>query len=186
MSFVRDNLTALTSKRQDQLVTSLGDAMDAASEENGDGADPLLNQLHQIALVIVSLRNQANIILSSVSNADATVDFDQLTALLNQIGDWKVKFQQVAAQRAAQNPYAVSWTDQAILDIGNWAQGVLNALPNAVAAIPNAFVNAAGRVIGNAGSSLFGASLPWLAIVGVGLFVVTQAEKTRTYRKVVA
>lgn len=182
--FVRDMLDA-SMLRQSTTTPFLGDAMDDVSSQS-DGTDPLLVQLHQLALLIVQLRREADAILNQVSNADGTPDMDQLTILLQQIAQYVTEFKRVAAQRTAQNPYALSGADQAILDIGNWAQGVVNALPNAVSAIPNALLDAAGKIIGNAGSDLVGASVPWLIGGGLLLVLVLQAEKSRTYRKAVA
>lgn len=181
--FVRDALTA-TMLMQQNATSSLGDAMDDAAAD--DSADPLLSQLHQIALVIVSLRSQANSLLANVGNANADVDMDLLTRLMQQIDVQVQSFRAIAAQRNAQNPYQLTPYDTAILDIGTWAQGVLQALPGAVSAIPNALVNAAGNIIGNAGSAVLGASVPWLIGGGLVLLFVLQAEKSRTYRKAVA
>lgn len=182
--FVRDSLTS-NMLMQQNATSFLGDAMDAASEDDGSD-DPLLHQLHQIALVIVSLRNQANMILSQVANADSTPDLDALTGLMQQIAVQVQNFRNVAAQRQAQNPYALSSFDQAILDIGTWAQAVVQALPNALAAIPNALINAAAKIASNAGTAVLGASVPWLIGGGLVLMLVLQAEKSRTYRKAVA
>lgn len=182
--FVRDSLTA-TMLMQQNATSFLGDAMDNAADDDGSD-DPLLHQLHQIALVIVALRNQANGILSQVANADSTPDLDALTGLMQQIAVQVQNFRNVAAQRQAMNPFALSSFDQAVLDIGTWAQGVVQALPGAISAIPNALVNAAGQIAGNAGSALLGASVPWLIGGGLVLMLVLQSEKSRTYRKVVA
>lgn len=187
--FVRDSLTSMLSLQQNTQQW-LGDSMDDGAAAD-PGNDPLLTQLHQLALLIVSLRQQADNLMNQVSDAsNDTVDVNQLTAIMQQIAQYTAQFAQVAAQRTAQNPYALGWTDQAVLDVGNWAQGFLTALPNAVAALPNALVDAISQIVANAGKAAGNAISPWVigavALGAVVLFGARKAETTRTYRKYVA
>lgn len=160
----------------------LGDALDDSLDVD-TGPDPLLQQLHALALQIVQQRNIANGILSNVSNADAEVDFGALDAALQRIVSLQQQFRAVAAQRTAQDPYALGAFDSAILAIGNWAQSTLDAIPAGIAAVPNAVVNGLAKIVQNAGGAALGAAVPFglLAAAGVGLLLF--AEKSRTVRK---
>ena len=160
----------------------LGDALDDSTSVD-TGADPLLQQLHSLAVQIIAQRNAANAILSNVSNADASVDWDGLNTALANIVSLQQQFKSVAAQRTAQNPYALSAFDNAILAVGDWAQATLNALPGAIAAVPDAIVNGLGKIVQNAGGAAFVASVPFLALAAAGVGLLLFAEKSRTVRK---
>jgi len=166
----------------------LGDALDDAGNFDS-GSDPLLNQLHGLALSIVAERAAANAILSKVSDADAEIsdsDWFNLSAHLANIVTLQQQFRAAAAQRTAQDPYALSVFDNAILAVGDWASGVLSWLPTAIAAVPNAVIDGLTKVVQNTGKDAAAALLPFGAIaVGlVGLLLL--AEKSHTVRRVAA
>lgn len=168
---------------------ALGDALDDSLAID-PGGDPLLTQLHDLAVQIVAQRNYVNSLLAPVANADASIDFDQLTTETDYLGTLVAQFQAVAAQRTAQNPYALSAFDSAILAVGQWAQGVMAALPNTVAAIPVAFTNALANVANNAISKTTGAlssaAMGLIVPAGIVLGILYFAEQSRTYRRKVA
>lgn len=59
-------------------------------------------------------------------------------------------------------------------------------LLSSVAQLPGVVLKAPGQAIGDVGAGLVGGIVPWVLLGGLVLVAVTQAEKTRTYRKLVA
>ena len=189
------------------MFPALGDAMDdyAGGDPlmNAYAGDPALAQLHQIALIIVALRQQWESVLNAVANADSTVDPTALTDIATEIQQEVVIFGQTRAQVNAQTAklYDLSPIDNAILDVGNWANGMLGILKQAGGAVlnlPTDIANYVAQQLANiakaaadaahkAAMAALMAILPVVAIAGVALLLfVGQAEKTRTYRKLVA
>lgn len=187
----RDPWAGVTILQQNQH-SFLGDALDdeaAGADDDGSG-DADLTQLHALAVAIVNLRNYFNGQLSLVSNADGSPDLQGMTQAVQSIASLQGQFKTIAARRAATNPYALTGLDATVEAIGTWAQNALNALPSALAAVPDALVNALAQVVRNTGTSAVSAFSPLLigaAVVGAALiFGAKQAETTRTYRKYVA
>jgi hypothetical protein len=175
-------------RREWSGYTSLGDALEEfpASDPTNAANDPSLQALSAQAHLIVQIRDQLDGVIASVGDADEEPDYDAITSLLQQMASATATFQSMKAARGASNPYVLSAGDQAMLDLGNWAQGFIQALPSAIGALPNALVNAAGQVLQNTGSQLgtvglsaLGGLLPWLAIGALGLVALTQFRKVR-------
>jgi hypothetical protein len=167
------------------MAFALGDAVDDTAGLDAS-SDANLQQLHLIAVAIVNLRNYIDGQLDNISNADAPdVDWQGMTTAAQSIVQLKAQFQHYAALRAQQTKDLASLNllEQAVLDIGAWAQGVLNALPTALAAIPNALIDALGKVASNAGGAALSAALPWAALVAGGIGLLLLSEKSRTVRR---
>lgn len=168
----------------------LGDALDdVAVDASEDYAqDPKLAQLHQLAVLIVALRQTFNNYLNAASNADADFDPATLTAIAQQLQSYVDQFRSLrgSIDHSTASMYALSTADQAILDAGTWAQQALAALPNAIAAIPNALVNALGNIATNTGKQVAKSIAVPAALIGGGIlaaiWLVKQAEQTRTGR----
>ena len=109
------------------MFARLGDAMDVVSGDdlsNAYASDPQLAQLHQIALLIVALRQEFNTVLNQIADASADVNPDYLAVLSQQISQYVDSFRALRAtiDRTTVNANALNAVDQAILDIGAWAQ----------------------------------------------------------------
>ena len=184
----------------------LGDALDDYAQ--GDNlstayaADPAMQQLHQLALLIVDLRSQYDQVFASIADASADVDPNELIVIAQQIQQYVARFAQLRGTINAQTQqmFDLSPIDQAMLAVATWAQNagnlatqagsavlnlpttVANYLAQQLANIAAAGANAAGKAAGSA----FSAMAPIL--IGVGLValgaiaIVGQAEKTRTGR----
>ncbi|HEX3698905.1 MAG TPA: hypothetical protein VH374_26280 [Polyangia bacterium] len=164
---------------------------DVANSDPCLTADPRLQQLHQLALTIAALRQQfGDVLNNTVANADAdeqingvdvgTVLTQLAQSIATEVGIFSSLRSQIDATTAAQ--CSVGPLDQAILDVGSWAQQMIQVLPSALAAVPNALVNALGTVVTNAGQQTAKA-LVWPAIIVVGAIgLAALGERTRTGR----
>lgn len=136
-------------------------------------------QLHAIALSIYQAQQRAN---KNLADGNVTQAQREAQVVLTLRG----LFQRKAAEIRALVPgLDLSWVDRMTLATGEWVTAVLQALPGALAAIPNAFVDGLGRIAANAGNQAGKAILPWgLIVVGlVGLLFFF--ERTRTSRRFV-
>lgn len=168
----------------------LGDTLDdVAVDDAGEyDQDPQLRQLHALAVLIATLRQTFNAYLNNAANADADFDPAVLTQLGQQLQYYVAQFQQMRASidRTTVTTYALSKADQALLDVGTWAQQVIAILPNAIAAVPNALLDAVGKVATNAGRNVAQSlAIPALIVGALAIGVVAfvkSAERTRTGR----
>ncbi len=168
----------------------LGDTLDDVAGDDGGtyAQDPQLQQLHALAVLIATLRQNFNAYLNNASNADAEFDPAVLTQIGQQLQYYVGQFNQLRAtiDRTTATTYALSKADQALLDVGTWAQQVIAALPNAIATVPNALIDAVGKVATNAGRNVAQSlAIPALLVgaIAVGVIVfVKSAERTRTGR----
>jgi hypothetical protein len=188
----------------------LGDALDdyagGDTLANAYAGDPALSQLHQLALVIVQLRDEANAQLNYAADADST-DFDPnvLSAILAQIQTEVAAFGTMRATINANTlkMYDLSPLDNAMLAIGGWAQSFANIVSTVVTTVGNLptttanylsqqLQNIAAAAAAAAKAAAEGAlkAIEPLLIAGgvvlVGLVIFArEAEKTRTGRALV-
>ncbi len=115
---------------------ALGDALaDVANDGGGIYAqDAQLAQLHQLALLMNQLRAEFNAQLNAAANADAVFDPNVLTGLAQLLQQYAAQFKTLRATIDATtvNRNALSAADQALLDVGTWAQQTLAILPAAI------------------------------------------------------
>lgn len=184
--FVRDMLDA-TMLRQQDSQQFLGDVVDDVTGVDV-GPDPLLQELQNLARMMVHQRALATTQINNIANADAEVDWGQLDMSLQSIRNYKRHFQEIAAQRSAetQQMYQLTGLDRVINDMAAWAESVLAYLPRAIAAIPNAILQGLGDIAKTGGEVVTGALVPWLIGGALVLAFVKQAETSRTYRAKVA
>lgn len=125
--FARDMGTGLLFKQQDTGPSWLGDAVDDAQSDNymTDPADPLEQQLHQLAQQMGPLRQVIRQQLANISNADATVDWQAYANAVTSLSVLVPRWTMVMRQIQQSNPYAYS----------NW-QMVGDALLQTLVAIP--------------------------------------------------
>lgn len=187
--FVRDAWTGNLMPGNMTWLNGVAGASESIVSDASVSSDPLFNQIRALSHQMAPLQQSVNSIISSVSNADApAVNMDLLASQVVTLAGLHAQFNQLVAQWKGQNPYAGDLqlaTDYTAF-LSAWARSVLDAIPGVIAAVPNAVVDGLGKIASNTGSVVFGALMPWLAVGGLVLFAVTQAEKTRTYRKVVA
>ena len=189
--------------------SGLGDALDVYAQgdtlSNAYAADPALAQLHQLALLIVALRQQYDDVFAQIGDASVDVDPSVLQTIAAQIAQYVNTFGQLrgSVNAATTKQYDLSPIDNAMLAVAGWADsaasgakavaGFVGGLPadaaNYVADQLSAIAAAAARVAGNAGKAAFGALLP--VALGVGALLLgaialtSRAEQTRTGKALV-
>ena len=191
MPYVRSAWTARTGLQQNYRANlgAIGDADTDASEyfDQVAGSDPYLNQIRAISVPMGQLRQRINNELNGVSSADASLNVDQLVADLRQMESYQQQLQ--AAITAYQQSPAYSADAQTAAMLNNWLafiQAWASSVGQAIAQLPTDLANYIGSQISNVGMAAIGASVPWLIGGALVLWLVVEAEKTRTYRKVVA
>lgn len=187
----------------------LGDALDTYADgdtlSNAYAGDPALAQLHQLALLIVALRQQYDTVFAQIGDASVDVDPNTLAVIAGQIQQYVAQFAQLRGSVNATTTatYDLSPVDNAILSVAGWADGAASAVKSvagAVVSLPTTAANyladqlsaiaaAAARAAGNASKSAFGALLPIALGVGAlalgAIYLTRQAETTRTGRALV-
>ena len=136
-------------------------------------------QLHALALSIYQAQQRANQHLASGNLAQAQREASVVLTLRTLFA---VKAREIQALVPGMD---LSWLDRMVVATGEWVAAVLQALPGALAAIPNAFLDGAALIALRAGENTAKAAVPWaLIVVGlVGLLLLI--EKTRTSRRFV-
>lgn len=144
-----------------------------------DGTDQvLLRQLHALALSLYQAQQD-------VRAAQGRGDVAYATKRLEDVQRLRDLFQQTAAQFRSNDPELLTAMDRFILATANWIDQSLGALPNAVAAIPNAVVDGIGKMGVKLGMTAFQVSIPLLALGGLALWFLLRAEKSRIVRRLV-
>lgn len=169
--FIRDPWTTTTGPVAGPVVAGLGAL--ATSDQ------ALLRQLHATALAIYQAQRD-------VLAADARGDMPYVSARLVDLQRMRDLFVDTAARFRANDPEALTAMDQVILSVGTWIQEAVDAAPGAIAALPNIFLDAVGKIGVKAGTTAIAISLPLIGLGLLVLWLVGRAERTRTYRKVVA
>lgn len=164
----------------------LGYAGGRGSTYEADSAEwaRLIKQLHGWAVAIQQATEDATQATSEdeKQNAIAQVQIDRsyFRATLDQL--------KVVGTRLGNRDFTAF--DRFILNVGNWIDHSVQALPGAIAAIPKALIDAIADVLSHAGGAAVKSVLPWvLGIAGLAALVIfgaKQAEQTRTYRRYVA
>lgn len=139
------------------------------------GEQQLWQQLHTIAAGIYNARQAALQAQAAGDTATYQQMLDQLSSLKDQFADQVDQIRTVTA-----GSVDLSLWDQAILELGDWITQSYQALPGALAAIPKAFIDAAGQTAKNAGIML---GLPLAAIVVGAIALLLFAEKSKTVRR---
>lgn len=136
----------------------------------------LLTELHALALSIYQATQD-------VLAAQVRGDFDYVQRRTQDVRRLRDIFQATSQQFTASDPYALGAIDRFILGTGTWIEQAVRALPGAIAALPIALVDGLGRVAGKAGWTVLGVSVPVILLALAAIYVVTQAEKTGTGRR---
>jgi hypothetical protein len=175
--YVRDMQTA--SMFPHGGLTFLGQSSPGATAESDARDQVLVRQLHAIALTIYQAQQD-------ILAAQARGDTAYVQARLQDLQRMRTLFERTAAEYRGNEPLVLSGIEQFIASAGTWIDNSIKALPGAIAAVPNAILDALEKFLSRAGQDAFKALLPWLVVGAIVLFALKQAEKTRTYRKVVA
>lgn len=170
----------------------LGDSGDFEVE----GSDPYLNAIRAISVPMGLLRKKIDAELNNVSNADATVDIDQLMLDIQQMNQYAAALPQAIAAFRASPAYVQDATTARMLD--NWLAftvawagstiGALSSLPtdaaNWAGAQLQGIANSAGNVVNTTAWNVIKGVAPLLLVGGALLFLLES--KSRTYRKYAA
>lgn len=139
--------------------------------------DPVLaRQLHGLALAIYQAQQD-------ILAAQARKDTGYVQARLVDLGNLRTLFAQTAAQLQANDPELLTAMDRFIVSAGGWIDQAVGALPGAIAAIPNALIDALQKILTKLEGSAIQLTLPLLALGGILIFFLLQAEKSSTVRK---
>lgn len=161
----------------------LGDAMDDVATDTAGASDPTILQIHAVAQQIGAVRTVVNAQLSTVANADATVDWATLTSAITQLAQLSAQFNTMVAAYNAANPYALGPFDQAVLDMGTWAQETYQVLGSAMAAIPNQIISGLGSIANHATAAAAMAVAPLLVLGAAAVGLLLFAEKSPGVRR---
>lgn len=135
----------------------------------------LLRQLHGLALTIYQAQQD-------VLAAQARGDVAYVGARLQDLRRLRDLFADTARRFQANDPAVLGALDRFILGAGTWIEQSVDALPGAIAAIPNAILKALGDIANEAGKQATGAILPWLIGGSLVLVFLFYAEKSSTVR----
>lgn len=162
MTFIRDPWTAELLPGPNRWLG----AVPGASEES------LFRELYALAQAIKQAMNDC---LTAALRGDTAY----FNARKQDVANLRGIYLNTAAQYAATGG-PVQTVGQ---EVGAWLQ---KSVPSAVAAIPNTLLEAIRQIGVKAGMVGFQLALPLVAVVLGGLWLVTRAERTRTYRRYVA
>lgn len=186
--FVRDARTGNLLPGNMTWLSGMGGASADLVTDTTPTGDPVFQQIRTLAHMMAPIQQRINRAVSGVSNADATVDMDSLAADVIQLQGMHAEFYNLVQQWKGANPYAhdLNLANDYLAFLADWAQGMIQAIPETIAAVPNAVVDGLGNIASHGGQVAFGAILPWLAVGGAVLVFLKYAEKSRTFNKVVA
>ena len=186
--FVRDVWTGNLLPGGTTWLSGLAGASDAIVSDMAGTGDPLFQQIKTLSHMMAPITLRVNAAISGVSNADATVDMNALASDITALQGMHVEFYNLVQQWQATNPYAadLKLATNYLAFLAEWARSVLAALPAAAVDVPNAVLDGLGNIVSHGGQVAFTSMLPWLAVGGAALYFLSYAEKSRTYRKVVA
>lgn len=142
-----------------------------------------LGQLHAVALSLYQAQQRAMDAATAKNGTLALAELGtvkQLRAAFAQVRD---KF--LAAAEVV-DPTALAASDRILLASGTWVDNFLKVLPGALAAPFKVVVEATGQIGAAAGGQLFKVSLPVVATGLLVVFLLLQAERSRTVRAAVA
>jgi hypothetical protein len=181
--FMRDPFTAnLMPGGTAWIAPGLGDY--AADEAEWSR---LLKQLHGAALSIVQGTQDAARWSQQGMTGEAQMSLEQVRTMRGVFASILERMRPVAERLGNVD---LSPFDRFLFGVGTWIEQSVNALPRAIAALPNAVLDALADFLKHAGEQAVGAILPWLLGAGLVFAVilggVKHAERTRTYRHYVA
>jgi len=141
------------------------------------------SQLHALALAIYQAQRRAEAAKASGALDLARAEVSNVVNLRRSFQDVNGKFQ---AAMEVNDPTAMTAVDNIVLKTGTWVERFMDALPGALAAIPNAVLDSAGIIGARAGMNALAISLPLVGLGVLALWFLSRAEKSATVRKVVA
>lgn len=133
-------------------------------------------QLHALALSIYQAQRRAEAARAQGNEAGVTIELTNVANLREAFRD--VADRMLAAMEQV-DPTTLGAVDRIILASGTWVEQFRDALPGAVAALPNAVLEAAGEIAGTTVTKLL---VPVLLGGALLLLFVRQAERSPTIR----
>lgn len=172
--FIRDPFSTLTYQQA-------GNPVMLAGVSSGDSDQVLLQRLHGYALAIYQAQQD-------IQQAQGRKDAAYAQARLIDLGNLRDLFQTTATQFQGNDADAIGAFGQfmaGVADFINQVKAWIDAggISSAVAFIPNTILDAIGKIGQKAGMTALGISLPLLALGGLLLFFIVQAEKSPTVRR---
>jgi hypothetical protein len=165
-------------------LSGMAGASDEIVTDPTPTSDPVFARMRTLAHMMGPIQQRVNYALTNMSNADVVLDMNSFAADVANLHGMHVEFANLVAVRNATNPYAkdLALGHDYLAFLAEWARGILDG----VAGLPNVTVSYLGDIAEHGGKVAIGAIMPW-AVLGVGVLVfLNYAEKSRTYRKVVA
>lgn len=159
---------------------SLGQTPEQAAQDRA-----LRNHLHNLAIAIYQAQEGYRAAMAAGDTTRAGQWLQSAQALRD-------TFQDVAAQFTANNPYALGTFDRWFLATGTWiseAGAALAAGVGTVATIPRSILNEVVDTIGGTAQRAawhgLAALIPVFLVAGAAIYLLREAEKSGTVRRVV-
>lgn len=151
-----------------------------------------MRTLHSIALSINQLRNEAMAAAARGDTARVAEDLAGVEQMRSIFRTVSARFVSRGVEGSAAQYFnaALVSIDNVVTTLRRWVTEGIQAVPGAIAAIPNAVIdglaNVLDKLIARTGQSALKLSVPIVLLVLGAVFLVSKAESTRTYRRYVA